>query len=96
MVYSFAMEEGKTQTTGTDSQLFHDAFVASPIGIALEDLEGRPLFVNPALCRMLGFTEEEMRKKHCVEFSPRELRSGTTVQARVPVSRRTKRAGAGR
>jgi PAS domain S-box-containing protein len=66
------MGEGQTQATGIDNQLFYDAFVASPIGIALEDLEGRPLFVNPALCAMLGFSEEEMRKKHCVEFSPPE------------------------
>src|SRR5215831_3288021 len=56
----------------SDNQLFFEAFKASPIGIALEDLEGRPLFVNPALCSMLGFTEEEMRRKHCVEFSPSE------------------------
>jgi PAS domain S-box-containing protein len=55
-----------------DDQLFYGAFKASPIGIALEDLEGRPLFVSPALCAMLGFTEEEMRAKHCVEFSPPE------------------------
>src|SRR2546429_7159538 len=66
------MEEGKKQTIRPDNQLFYDAFVASPIGIAVEDLEGRPLFVNPALCTMLGFSEEEMRKKHCVEFSPPE------------------------
>lgn len=72
VVYSSPMGKGKTQATGTDNQLFYDAFVASPIGIALEDLEGRPLFVNPALCAMLGFTEEEMRKKRCVEFSPPE------------------------
>lgn len=55
-----------------DDQLFFSVFKVSPIGIALEDLEGRPLFVNPALCSMLGFSEEEMRKKHCVEFSPPE------------------------
>lgn len=42
------------------------------VGIALEDLEGRPLFANSALCSMLGFSEEEMRNKHCVEFSPPE------------------------
>jgi len=53
-------------------RLFYEAFRASPIGIALEDLEGRPLFVNPALCSMLGFSEEEMRSKHSVEFSPPE------------------------
>ena len=55
-----------------DDYLFPNVFKASPIGIALEDLEGRPLFVNPALCSMLGFSEEEMRTKHCVEFSPPE------------------------
>ncbi len=66
------MGDAKTQTRKPDNQLFYDAFMASPIGIAVEDLEGRPLFVNPALCTMLGFSEEEMCKKHCVEFSPPE------------------------
>ena len=55
-----------------DSQLFRDVFNASPIGIAVENLEGTPLFVNPALCTMLGFSEEELRGKHCVQFSPPE------------------------
>jgi PAS domain S-box-containing protein len=52
--------------------LFRNLFNAAPIGIAVEDLEGQPLFANPALCSMLGFTEEELRSKHCVEFSPAE------------------------
>jgi PAS domain S-box-containing protein len=60
------------KSASRDDQLFLSVFQASPIGIALEDLEGRPLFVNPALCSMLGFSEEEMRNKHCVEFSPPE------------------------
>jgi PAS domain S-box-containing protein len=55
-----------------DTQLFRDVFNASPIGIAVETLEGQPLFVNPAFCRFLGFSEEELRGKHCVDFSPRE------------------------
>ena len=66
------MEEGKVRAARPDPALFLSAFKASPIGIALEDLEGRPLFANPALCSMLGFSEEEMRSKHCVEFSPPE------------------------
>lgn len=57
---------------GPEAELFYNAFRASPIGIALENLEGQPLFVNPALCSMLGFSEQEMRAKHCVEFSPAE------------------------
>jgi PAS domain S-box-containing protein len=55
-----------------DNRLFYDAFKATPIGIALENLEGQPVFVNPALCSMLGFSEEEMCSKHCVNFSPPE------------------------
>ncbi len=55
-----------------DAQVFRDVFNASPIGIAVENLEGQPLFVNPAFCSMLGFSEEELRSKHCVQFSPPE------------------------
>ena len=66
------MEQRTTQGQLPEDQLFSDAFKASPIGIALEDLEGRPLFVNPALCEMLGYSEEEMRNKHFVEFSSPE------------------------
>jgi len=60
------------QTRMPETQLFHDVFNASPIGIAVENLEGQPLFVNPAFCSFLGFSEEELRNKHCVDFSPRE------------------------
>jgi PAS domain S-box-containing protein len=52
--------------------LFESLFDATAVGIAVEDLEGRPLFANPALCSLLGFTEEELRRKHCQEFSPPE------------------------
>ena len=55
-----------------DSQFFRDLFHASPVGIAVENLEGQPLFVNPALCSMLGFSEQEFLSKHCVDFSPPE------------------------
>ena len=55
-----------------DTRLFRDIFNASPIGIAVENLEGQLLFVNPAFCSMLGFGEEELRGKHCLDFSPPE------------------------
>jgi PAS domain S-box-containing protein len=55
-----------------DAQLFRDVFTASPVGIAVENMEGQPLFVNPALCSMLGFAVEELQTKHCVDFSPVE------------------------
>jgi len=38
----------------------------------VENLEGESFFVNPAFCSMLGFSEEELRSKPCVDFSPPE------------------------
>jgi PAS domain S-box-containing protein len=66
------MNAKPAQAARLDTQLFYDAFTASPIGIAIENLEGQPLFVNTALCTMLGFSENEMCGKHCLEFSPPE------------------------
>jgi PAS domain S-box-containing protein len=63
---------GLSNSPTPDTDLFGNAFRASPIGIALETFEGQPLFVNPALCSMLGFTEAELRNKHCEDFSPPE------------------------
>src|SRR5246127_1436334 len=71
VLYTFSMAEA-SRTLTHDTQLFHDVFNASPIGIAVENLEGQPLFVNPSFCSFLGFSEEELRNKHCVDFSPRE------------------------
>jgi PAS domain S-box-containing protein len=63
----------KAQKAKPDGEpLFRSLFEAAPVGIALEDLEGRPLYANPALCSLLGFSEKELRRKHCVEFSPPE------------------------
>jgi len=51
---------------------FRDLFEQVPLGIALEDLEGRLLFVNPALCSMLGYTAEEIRGMRCDHFSDQD------------------------
>jgi PAS domain S-box-containing protein len=66
------MAERTARARTPDTQLFHDVFNASPIGIVVENLEGQPLFVNTAFCSMLGFSEQELRSKHCVDFSPPE------------------------
>ena len=71
MLYTFAMA-GASRAPTPDAQLFKDVFNASPIGIAVENLEGQPLFVNPAFCSFLGFSQEELRNKHFMDFSPRE------------------------
>src|SRR6201987_1809024 len=59
-------------TPTPDGQLLRDVFNSSPIGIAAESLDGQLLFVNPAFCSLLGFSEGELRSKHCVDFSPPE------------------------
>ena len=66
------LDANPAEMRGFDPQLFRDAFNASPIGIVVEDLQGQPLFVNPAFCAFLGFTQEELSGKHCVDFSPPE------------------------
>jgi PAS domain S-box-containing protein len=66
------MSESSREAPGPDTQLFGDVFGACPIGIAVKNLDGQPLFVNPAFCSILGFSEEELRGKHCVDFSPAE------------------------
>jgi len=66
------MGETAPASPSRDTRLFRDVFNASPIGIAVENFEGQPLFVNPAFAAFLGFTEQELRSKHCVDFSPPE------------------------
>jgi len=61
-----------SQSRTLDVQIFRDIFNFSPIGIAVESFDRQPLFVNPALCSMLGFSQEELRNKDWVEFSPPE------------------------
>src|SRR5580704_18271168 len=50
-------------------QLFHYLFEQASLGIAVEDLEGRLLLANPALCSMLGYWEEELCGMNCSEFA---------------------------
>ena len=60
--------EARSQSEERFQQLFEEA----SIGMALEDLEGRLLFVNPALCSMLGYSREEMGTMRCTQFSEPE------------------------
>jgi PAS domain S-box-containing protein len=48
---------------------FHSLFRESPVGIALEDLDRQILFVNPALCNVLGYSEEELIGMTCLQIS---------------------------
>ena len=66
------MKDHTARDVGPEFQLFHDALNATAIGILLAELEGRLLFANPALCSMLGFSEEEICNRSWIELSPPE------------------------
>ena len=70
--FEMSMKDQTARAAGPEFRLFYDAFKATPIGIVLATLEGNLLFANPALCSMLGFSEEEIRSKNWIEFSPPE------------------------
>jgi PAS domain S-box-containing protein len=54
-------------------QRFRCLFQEAPIGIALESIDGKLLFVNPALCSILGYTEEELLNRRCADFSDHDV-----------------------
>lgn len=49
--------------------LFHYLFQQVALGIAVEDLDGKILLANPALCSMLGYADHELCGMNCSEFS---------------------------
>src|ERR1700752_3909144 len=54
------------------NQLFHYLFEQASLGIAVENLEGKLLLANPALCSMLGYTEQELCSMSCAQFASPE------------------------
>jgi PAS domain S-box-containing protein len=72
-------------------ELFQYLFEQASLGIAVEDLEGKVLLANPALCSMLGYGAHELCGMNCCEFANPEdsqddwvlfqqLRAGTIDQ----------------
>jgi PAS domain S-box-containing protein len=49
--------------------LFRYLFEQASLGIAVEDLEGKILLANPALCSLLGYGEGELCGMNCCEFA---------------------------
>ena len=50
-------------------QRFRALVDQASVGVALESIEGEIFHVNPAFSRMLGYTEKELRKMRCTEFT---------------------------
>lgn len=53
-------------------QLFHYLFEQASLGIAVEDLDGKLLLANPALCAMLGYEDNELCGMNCSQFASDE------------------------
>jgi PAS domain S-box-containing protein len=52
---------------------YRTLFQASPDGILIADMETRQFqYANPAICRMLGYTEEELRTMDVAAIHPKE------------------------
>jgi PAS domain S-box-containing protein len=49
--------------------LFYHLFEQASLGIAIEDLDGKLLLANPALCSMLGYTQDELCAMSCSQFA---------------------------
>jgi len=41
-------------------EFFESTFVTAPVGMAITDLDGRYTKVNPALCKFIGYSEQEL------------------------------------
>jgi PAS domain S-box-containing protein len=72
-IFANALMRKQAQEARQESEdRFRYLFSEAPIGIALEDLEGRVLFANPALCSMLGYPPEELTHMNCSQFADPE------------------------
>lgn len=63
-------ERRRTERALRESEeLFRTAMVWSPIGMAIRALDGRWMAVNRALCRLVGYSEEELHRLSFQEIS---------------------------
>jgi PAS domain S-box-containing protein len=69
-VLEFVMSSQSLPTQA--KQLFQYLFEQASLGIAVEDLEGKLLLANPALCSMLGYREDELCGMSCSQFADPE------------------------
>ncbi|NER36527.1 MAG: PAS domain S-box protein [Oscillatoria sp. SIO1A7] len=58
-----------TEALRESEEKFRRIFEEAPIGMNLTDSSGRYLQANPAFCKMLGYTEEELKSQHFLSFT---------------------------
>jgi PAS domain S-box-containing protein len=73
-----------SETIAPDSALFGVLFEQSAAGIAVVSIGGRFLRANPALCRLLGYTETELQQKtHLDVVHPEDLEAAAVARAQA-------------
>ena len=60
---------------GLEERLFREVFEKAAVGMVLKDAAGRPVESNPALRRMLGYGEGELRGMARSDFTHHEDRT---------------------
>lgn len=72
---SLVRPAARTVAPGVDARLFKIAAERSSEGLVLEDMSARVIWANPAFCRIMGRTREEVIGKQAQEFAfPPKLR----------------------
>jgi formate hydrogenlyase transcriptional activator len=70
----------RTSVTALEER-WRSVFEKSAIGVAFSDVNGRFLDVNPAYQKILGYTEEELRKLSFYDVTPEEFRESNRALA---------------
>ena len=60
LVTDITARQAAEQARAVAETRFRLAFTHSPVGMGMMDSAGRLLQVNPALCNMLGYSEQEL------------------------------------
>jgi PAS domain S-box-containing protein len=67
------MRKRAQQAEAESEQRFRYLFEEAPIGIAIENTDGKILFANPTLCAILGYEVNEIVGMNCCQFSDADV-----------------------
>lgn len=80
-IFASALMRKQAQLAEAESeQRFRYLFEEAPIGIAIEDVDGKILFANPTLCSILGYEVDEVVGMNCCEFSDADVEENDCEQ----------------
>ncbi|CAN5528490.1 hypothetical protein BH09VER1_BH09VER1_22880 [soil metagenome] len=88
--YETSQTDEYAENSGGDSELFALCFNSAPIGIALLDPRGHWLQVNDAVCRIVGYSREELLKRTFQEIThPEDLETDLGLVGELLAGERT-------